>query len=66
MLGFPVNRGDPSNDLLRDQDTVEVFYRIAFSQNLQLTPSVQLLIDPALDPQEDSIWVFGLRMRMSF
>ncbi len=33
--------------------------------NLALTPSVQLLIDPALNPGEDQIWVLGLRARLA-
>jgi len=62
-LGF--NWGDPSNDALRDQYSTELFYRFQLSQNLAITPSVQLLIDPALNPIEDQIWVFGLRMRLA-
>jgi len=30
------------------------------------TPDVQLLINPALDPGENVIGVFGLRARLSF
>ena len=62
-LGF--NWGDPSDDTLRDQYSTELFYRLQFSQNLALTPSLQLLIDPALNLDEDQIWVFGLRARLA-
>ncbi len=65
LLGLGFNWGDPSNDALRDQYTTELFYRFQFSQNLAFTPSAQLLIDPALNPDEDKIWVFGLRMRLA-
>jgi len=37
----------------------------AFSQNLQVTPSVQWLHDPALNTGEDDVQVFGLRLRLS-
>ncbi len=30
-----------------------------------LTTDVQLLLDPALNPQDDSIWVLGLRLRIA-
>jgi porin len=35
------------------------------SKGLAITPSVQLLLDPALNPQEDTIWVWGLRFRLN-
>ena len=65
LLGLGFNWGDPSNDALSDQYTTELFYRFQFSQNLALTPSVQLLIDPASNPDEDKIWVFSIRMRLA-
>jgi porin len=65
VLGLGFSWGDPSDEALRDQYSTELFYRLQFSQNLAFTPSVQLLIDPALNPGEDQIWVFGLRMRLA-
>jgi porin len=50
---------------LDDQYTIEAFYRLQLSQNLAITPDVQLLIDPALNPQEDRLWVLGLRARLA-
>lgn len=54
----------PDNSL-PDQWSTEIFYRLQLSQNLQLTPSLQYLKDPALNPEHSSIWVAGLRMRLS-
>ncbi len=34
-------------------------------QNLALTPDIQFIKDPALNPNEDSIWVIGLRARLA-
>jgi porin len=66
LIGFGLNWGRPPDDGLDDQYTSEVFYRIQLAQNLQLTPSAQLLINPALNPDEDVIGVFGLRARVTF
>jgi porin len=65
LLGIGFNWSDPSNDDLRDQYSTEVFYRFQFAQNLALTPSLQWLVDPALNPEEDQIFVWGLRMRLT-
>ena len=65
VIGLGGNWGDPSDATLRDQYTTELFYRLQFAQNLVITPSVQWLVDPALNPDEDQIWVFGLRARLT-
>jgi porin len=38
---------------------------LQLTQELAITPDIQLLIDPALNPDEDSIWVVGLRARLA-
>ena len=43
----------------------EAFYRLQLSDELAITPDVQLLWNPALNPEEDLIWVFGLRARLA-
>jgi porin len=65
VIGLAVNWGDPSDEALREQYTTELFYRFQYTQNLAITPSVQWLVDPALNPNEDNIWIFGLRVRLN-
>jgi len=59
VFGVGVNWGQPPERSLSDQWTAEVFYRMQLSQNLQLTPSIQYLKDPALNPKHSSIWIAG-------
>ncbi len=65
LIGLAVNWGEPADDSLGDQYTGELFYRFQFAQNFAITPSAQLLVDPALNPNEDQIWIFGLRVRLT-
>ncbi len=69
LLAFGVNWGDPNDATydpgLDEQLGLEVFYRISLADQIVLTPDIQLLLDPALNPTEDSIWVFGIRLRMA-
>lgn len=51
---------------LKDQETLEVFYRIQLFKELAITPDLQYIKDPALNQTEDSLWVFGLRARLAF
>jgi porin len=70
QLGFGANWGEPNNDLfgsgLDDQYAFEVYYRLQVTKELSITPDVQLLIDPALNTEKDTLWVFGLRARLAF
>jgi len=69
QLGFAVNWGKPNESSfgsgLRDQYAMELFYRWQLLGQLAVTPDVQLLIDPALNPDHDSIWVYGVRARLA-
>ena len=64
LFGFGLNWGRPTDSGLDDQYSAELFYRLQLTQNLAITPDVQLIIDPALHPDDDVIVVFGLRARL--
>jgi carbohydrate-selective porin OprB len=63
-------RGRPNDALfgsgLDDQYTLEAYYRLQVAKEFSITPDIQFLINPALHPEEDYVWVFGLRARLSF
>ena len=63
VVGIGISWGKPSVSGLRNQTTGEVFYRWQVNDVLAVTPSVQLVHDPALDPTNDNLVVFGLRIR---
>jgi porin len=65
LLGLGLNWGQPPGDLA-DQYSAEVFYRFQLFPNFTLTPDLQLVIDPALDPDQERLLVFGLRVRVTF
>jgi porin len=66
LVGVGLGWGNPSDGALRDQFTLEVFYRLQLAQNLALTPDIQMVVDPALHPGEDLIFFFALRLRLTF
>ncbi len=69
LLGFGLNWGRPSESSfgpdLDEQWTVELFYRWQLTPDLAVTPDIQFIVDPALNPDEDQLWVFGLRLRLA-
>ena len=70
LLGVGISWGRPNEDTfgpdLDDQYTAEVYYRLQLLKVLILTPSVQVVVDPALNPDKDLITVWGLRARLAF
>lgn len=47
------------------QHTFEVFYRIHLSSRMAVTPDLQLIINPALNDQQNSIFLYGIRGRIA-
>ena len=70
LFGAAFNWGVPNKDTfgsgLDDQYTIELFYRYQLTENIALTPDVQFLINPALNPEDDEIFLAGLRARIVF
>lgn len=65
-FGIAFGWGDPSNNSLRDQYTGEMFYRLQVTENFAVTPSVQLILNPAANPLQDRIVVGSVRARLTF
>jgi porin len=67
VIGFGFNWGEPNETSfgdLDDQYTTELFWRYQLTTELAVTPSIQYIKDPALNPNENSLWAFGLRARL--
>ena len=56
--GKPAARAGQS---LRDEYVIETSYKFQLLKNFSLLPDVQLMLDPANNPDKDSAWVVGLR-----
>ncbi|SNS59775.1 carbohydrate porin [Tropicimonas sediminicola] len=48
------------------QFTTEAFYRFNISTDFQITPSIQYVSNPLLNPESDDLTIFGLRARIVF
>ena len=68
LVALGLNWGRPSTDFGPNPDeqiTSEVFYRVQLSPNFALTPTVQYVNDPALNPGASSAWFLGVRARLA-
>ena len=66
VVGIGIAWGKSSVSSLRNQTTAELFYCWQTSNVLAITPSLQLIHKPALDPTNDNLVVLGMRARAAF
>lgn len=70
MLGVGLNWNRPNETTygagLDDQYIVEVFQQVQLTEGFEITPSIQYIQNPALNPSEDSNLLVGLRLRAAF
>jgi len=70
QLGVAYNWGKPNESTwgsdLDDQHTLEVFYRIQLWKEVAITPDIQYIRSPALNPENNDLWIIGLRARLAF
>jgi porin len=64
VIGAGLNWGKP-NGFGRDQYTGELFWRYQLTKELAITPSLQYIQNPALDPSQDNLVAFGVRVRVA-
>ena len=50
---------------LGTEKVLEASYLWQLTANTSLTPDLQLILDPAGNPEEDTVWVAGLRLRIT-
>jgi porin len=69
VLGVGFNWGEVNENTfapgLKDQKSLEAYYRFQLTEQLALTPDIQYIKDPPLNPTEDSLWIVGLRARLA-
>lgn len=66
LAGIGLSWEDPVDRSLPEQNSIELFYRLQIAQNLAITPSLQFLVNPALNPDEESLTLLGIRGRITF
>jgi len=65
LAGIGLNWAE-ANGVPDSQHTIEAFYRFSISPGLQITPSIQYIDNPLLNPGQSSITLFGIRARVVF
>ena len=65
MVGLGWSWQKLSNRSLGQQNTLELLSRKAIAENIEITPSLQILLDPVF-ANDDAVSLFGIRSRFTF
>ena len=65
-LGIGLAWQDPSDNTRRDDYGMELFWRLQLTEDIQVTPDVQLYFDPSRNATSDIGAAFGLRIGIYF
>jgi len=65
LAGIGATWGRPVPTSTRDQFAMDLFYRLQVVEGIQISPDVELVFAPALQPGRSFVAVFGLRSRIA-
>jgi porin len=63
-IGIGLTWSRPTNKALDDQGQVDMYYRIQVTPEIAVSPTLQFVIDPVRNPDEDEIFILGIRTRI--
>jgi porin len=67
VIGIGASWANPSPaEGFRNETLLEIFYRIALSPSIDLTPDLQIVFDPAYNEQDDLVFIPGVRLAFRF
>jgi porin len=67
LVGVGVAWSDPSPGAgFRSETLLELFYRLEIAKAISITPDLQLVFDPANNPDDDVVVVPGIRLLLKF
>jgi len=66
QIGIGASWSHPADGDLDNQGAIDAYYRVEVTPQVAVTPTVQLVINPALNPDKDAVWVLGVRSRFNF
>jgi porin len=64
-IGLGYTWSDPANHELDDQSQIDAYYRVQVTPEIQFGPTFQLIFDPSRNPDEDTVYVWGIRARFA-
>lgn len=64
-IGIGYTWSEPIDGSLDDQSMIDSYYRVQMTPQIEIGPTFQVVIDPVRYQDEDTVYVWGLRARIS-
>lgn len=64
-IGIGYTWSDPADSSLDNQHTIDAYYRVQVTSEIQFGPTLELIFDPVRNPDDDTIYIWGLRARIA-
>ena len=65
-IGVGYTWSDPADRALDDQSTIDSYYRVQMTPEIQVGPTLQLIFDPVRNQDKNTVSVWGIRTRIEF
>lgn len=65
-IGFGYSWSSPADSALDDQGEIDTYYRVQLTPQIELGATFQVVFDPVRNPDEDTIFIWGIRTRIAF
>jgi len=64
-IGVGYTWSDPSDGTLDNQSMIDWYYRVQMTPEIEVGPTFQVIVDPVRYPDEDTVFVWGIRCRIA-
>ena len=65
-VGVGYTWSDPADRALDHQNTIDAYYRVQLTPEIQIGPTLEVIFNPVRNPNDDTIYVWGIRSRIEF
>jgi porin len=64
-IGFGYTWSDPADQALDDEGAIDAYYRVQVTPEISISPVLQVVFDPVRNPDENTVFVWGIRVRVN-
>ena len=64
-IGVGYTWSDPADRSLDKQNMIDAYYRVQLTPEIEIGPTLEVIFDPVRNPDDDTVYVWGFRTRIS-
>ena len=64
-IGVGYTWSNPADQSLNEQDTIDAYYRVQLTPEIEIGPTLEVIFDPVRNPDDDTVYVWGFRTRIA-